>query len=710
MDTSNIIDSRLINPHAIAIFGPSLKPNTVGNRLMNNIEKINPEVKVYCVNPKYDEVKGFPCYPSGLDIPDKIDVAVIAVPKDSVENSIRECIQKKVPYVILVSAGFAETGNEGLELQNKILKLCKENGIRVLGPNTLGVYNVKNNIPIIFTPIVREINSSIGLTTQGGAAGSMALLSATGEGVGIARLITTGNQIDINTLDIAEMYIEDDEIQIIASYMEAIPDGQKLKELGLRALEKQKPFIIYKSGRSEAGQKAAMSHTASLASSHTGFTLIAEKYGLTKVDSLDEMEDALKAFNARKRPKGNRVATLVVSGTQGVTNADHLVEAGLELAVLSDETRRKLREFVPSYLSIDNPVDISTHRDIFINCVEILEEAEEVDALFLQFNWSTEMGGDRYAQALVETYNRTSKPIIVITTGGEEFTGHIRKYLNENRIPSYNNVLSAVKSLYHLYNYEKRYSTRKQSPVTLKAPSMENKLPVSSDKSVTEPKVKDLLSQFDIPIPRGGVGKTLDEIFQIASGLTFPLVAKVVSPEIMHKSDVGGIVLPIENLEELKNAYETITQSVSRHSPSSKIEGYLIEELAQGPFLETIVGVKRDPLFGPIIMCGLGGIYVELLKDYSQRVAPITEEEALEMIKELKSFPLFNGYRGGSNYDVQALAELLSNISKLALTLGDDWSELEINPLIVLEKGKGVLALDGLITMSKSEYETVVSK
>jgi acetyltransferase len=701
----------LLRPSSVAIVGASQKKGAIGNTTVRNFIDLDYNGKVYCVNPRYDEIEGFPCYPSVADIPDDIDVAIIAVPGAFVEEAIKDCAKKNVPNAVIFSAGFAELGEEGKQKQEEITNLCLEKGIRVIGPNTMGIYNVKDKISLSFIPASSSkwIPGNVGLVSQSGATGGTILNKSVEEAIYFSSMITTGNQLNTTTLDVAEELLEEESIDIIATYLEAVPSGEQLKEIGIRALQKHKPIVVYKSGRSEAGQKAALSHTASLTGSKKSFELVTKKYGMVSVDSIEEVIDALKAFNGKKYPKGNRVATVVISGAVGIMIADNLTDYNQELIPLSDQTKNRLRELVADYLPVDNPVDIAStlmvNPIIYKHCIQTLAEAEEVDSIIAHLPLGKSSGGLNFAKDVIDVSKTTDKPIIVLTTGTEEEVGPVRKYLNQNQVPAFSSVLSATKALDYLLSYEKTYAVREQ--LTVSAAEIESKFYLPNEATVTEPEVKQILKDSNIPVPTGVVGNNVEDLVEKAAGLHYPLVAKIVSPEITHKSDVGGVVLPIKNEAELVQAYHSITENVSQHASNAKIEGILVEELVEGPFLETIVGVNRDPVFGPIIMCGLGGVYVELLKDVSQRLLPISEKDALEMIKELKSYPLFDRFRNGARYDVAALAKVLAEISNLALNLGEGWSEIEINPLIVREEGKGVVALDGLITLTETEKATV---
>ncbi|MEH7178571.1 acetate--CoA ligase family protein [Neobacillus vireti] len=702
----------LLRPRSVVIVGASQKRGAIGNSAVRNFIDLDFKGNVYCVNPRYQEIEGFPCFPSVVEVPGEIDVAIIAVPVAFVENAIRECAEKKVSYVVIFSAGFAEMGDEGKQKQEEIKKICKDHDIRVIGPNTMGITNVIDKINLSFTNkgALKWLDGSIGLVSQSGATGHTILNKGEDEKLGFAYMITTGNQLNTTTLDVMEFLLEDEKTDVIAAYMEAVPSGGQLKDIGAKALLNRKPIVVYKSGRSEAGQKAALSHTASLTGSSKSFELVANKYGLVSVDTIEEIIDALKAFNGKKYPKGNRVATVVISGATGIMIADNLAQYNQDLVPLTDQTKNRLREVVADYLPVDNPVDIAStlmmNPAIYKHCIQTLAEAEEVDSLIIHLPLGKSNGGLNFAKDVLDVAKTTDKPIIVLTTGSEEEISPVREYLNENKVPAFSNVVSATKALDYLLSYEKICAERDRIN-TVSADENELKFYLPNEATVTEPEVKQILKDSNIPVPVGIVGKNIEDLLNKTAGLHYPLVAKIVSPEITHKSDVGGVVLPIKNEEELIQAYQSITENVSKHVPNAKIEGILVEELVEGPFLETIVGVNRDLVFGPIIMCGLGGVYVELLKDVSQRLLPITEKDALEMVKELKSYPLFDGFRNGATYDVPALAKVLADISNLAFSLGEGWSEIEINPLIVREEGKGVVALDGLITLAEREKAIV---
>lgn len=681
-------------PESVAIIGASQDFTSIGGKPLRNLIAHGFKGNIFPVNPKYPEISGLECYPSLAAIPGSVDVALIAVSQKRMEETIQQCIEKKVKYAVVFSAGFAEVGEEGKRQQEELVRTCQRHGLRFTGPNCIGSINVRESIPLGFSNTFeaeRFIGGNVGLVSQSGALGYAVFALAQQEGIGFSYVANTGNQADLNTLDFLQFMLEDEDTIVLGAYMEAIPDGKKMKEIALGALEAGKPMVIFKAGRSELGQAAAMSHTGSLAGSDQAFRAFAKQYAITVAKDSDDFIDAVKAFNRGKLPKGNRVAVISTSGATGIMMADNCSELGLVMASLSEETNQLIQEVIPSFGSAVNPIDITAQalndKGIFSRCLEILVSAEEVDVVVV----TTTFGRDlvyQMAGEIIDVDQMTEKPMLVALTGPEELVGKARKRLQEARVPVYNSVWSLTASIRTMVDYKEQ---TKVASFYREKEEQKQIIVMEGDGVITEPEVKKMLNQFSIPSPRGAIVYNLHDIQKLSAELTFPLAAKVISRVITHKSDVGGVILRIRNHEELEQAFLQL-------SGMEGVEGVLIEEMAGGPFLEMIVGVKRDPVLGPLIMCGLGGVYVEIMKDISHRMAPLSRSEAITMIQELKCYPLFAGYRNGAVYDIDALCDALVNISEFSLSLGNCWTELEINPLIVRPKGSGVLALDGLIT------------
>ncbi|HZG83755.1 acetate--CoA ligase family protein [Paenibacillus sp.] len=692
------------SPRTVAVVGASKTVGSIGHTAIRNFADIGFLGSVYAVNPRYEEVEGFPCYPSLQAIDDEIEVVIVAVASHLVEGAIRDCIEKHVKYIVIFSSGFAEISEDGRQKQDDLFALCKEKGIRVLGPNTLGTYNNFNKVAFSFmsTSVLKQTpEGDVGIVSQSGASGGTLFMAGGEEGIGYSYLATTGNQMDMNTCEFLDFLVDDDRTNVIGLYMEAIPDGKSLMQAAERAIRKRKPIVALKAGRSDSGAKAALTHTASMTGSYQVFQAALDRYGVTFVEELDEMADAIKAFRSGKQPSGNRVALLVGSGATGIMLADRLDELGLRMAQLRETTVQRLAEMVPSYCFLGNPVDIAStytgNDKLYRHCVETLAAAEEVDIVIAHLPMPGPMG-HAMADDIISVSEQTGKPIIVALTSTEKMQGDIKVKLNCARIPAYFTLRGAAKAAWQLVNYEEKRSRAavltelRHGQTAIAAEALEGQ------GVVTEPEVKTMLREFGIPVPKGFVAANRLELLEGAKGLQYPVAVKIVSPDITHKSDAGGVILKVADEQALVEAFETVLRRVKEHEPNASVHGVLVEEMVEGPFLEAIVGVKRDPAFGPIVMCGLGGIYVEVLKDVVQKAAPLTPAEALEMIQALQCYPLFTGARKGLAYDVDALANVISKISELAVSLGDRWDEMEINPLIVRPQGQGVMALDGLIT------------
>ncbi|RNB88809.1 CoA-binding protein [Brevibacillus nitrificans] len=701
----------LLSPESVAVVGASNTPGSIGHTAIKNFADIDFRGKVYGVNPRYEEVVGFPCYPSLLAIDSPIDVVIVAVASHLVEGTIRECIEKKVKFLVIFSSGFAETGESGRSKQNEIMELCKANDIRVVGPNALGIYNNQNKVLHSFIPVSSLAPTPIGeiaVISQSGATGMTFVSTAGDEEIGFSYMFTTGNQMDLNTNDFLEIAIEDASTKVISLYMEAVPNGEKLKQSAKKALAARKPIVALKAGRSDAGMKAALSHTASMTGSNQSFKTVVEQLGVTVVEEIEEMINALKVFRSGKRPAGKRVATLVISGAAGIMLADTVTELGLEMAVLEESTKHRLAEIVPSYCSLTNPVDIAStytgDQRLYKHCIETLAAAEEVDIVIVHLPQIGPLG-EKMANEIVEVAGSTTKPIIVAITGPEQHFGTVKRILNRGYVPQYSSLKSAGIAAKQLVSYEERYHRslrQKELEIEQTAAALEL-VPIEiNDVSVlTEPEVKQILQSFGVPVPKHVTVTKRDELLEKVKELKYPVAAKIVSRQITHKSDAGGVVLSINDERALASAYDSILAQVRENCPEALIEGVLVEEQVEGPFLEAFVGIKRDPVMGPIMICGLGGIYVEVLKDIAQRPAPISEEDALEMIQELKCYPIFTGIRKGLRYDVSAFAKALSQLSQIAVSMGDKWTGLEINPLIIRPSGEGVVALDGLLIVEE---------
>jgi acetate---CoA ligase (ADP-forming) len=710
MTTSKPVDlTAFFYPKSIAVVGASKDFTSIGGKPLRNLIAHNYSGKIYPVNPKYTEIDGLTCYPSIADIPGEIDLVLLAVSQKLVPSVVQQCQQKGVKFITLFSAGYSEIGDEGAKLQTDLVNYCSQHGIRLCGPNCIGSINVLESIPMGFSnsfETEQYISGNVGLASQSGALGYATFAHAQQQYIGFSYVANTGNQADLTTLEILDFLVADSKTKVITAYLEGIPNGEHLKKIAVDAIEAEKPLIVVKSGRSELGKVAAMSHTGSLAGSEKSFQSFARQYGIQLVNDTDELIDSMKVFSREKRVSGKNVAVISTSGASGILMADYCEEYGLDMTVLSEVTTAKLKEILPSFASVINPVDITAQalneKQIFQKCLQILVNAPEVDSLVV----TTTFGGQLVSSMMEDVAaidKTTPKPILVNLTGSDELIGSARQLLEKERVPVYDSVSRTTAALKKLLVYSQFLKKRKTRELgQLNVQEIVRKQDLTDE--LNEHEVKALLSSYQISVPNGKIVTTEAEVSALFHTLQAPLVAKVVSKKILHKSDVGGVVLNIQTEEDALQAFASIHHSVQQKLPNAAIEGILIEEMIASPSLEIIVGVKHDPQFGQMIMCGSGGVYVELLKDVSLRCTPIIYEDAFEMIKELKTYPLFNEFRGGPQYDVEALANALVQVSQLAITYSDEIAEMDINPLIVRPKGQGVVALDGLMVLKVKEH------
>ncbi|MBX9973618.1 acetate--CoA ligase family protein [Cytobacillus firmus] len=692
---------RFLNPKSIAIVGVSSDFSSISGKPLKNLLLHKYKGYIYPVNPKYKEIEGIPCYSSILDIPGDVDVALIAVSSKRMLQIIEDCKKKKVRNLILFGSGFAEVGEEGRQLQEKVLEKAREAGIHIIGPNCVGLLNVKESIPLGFaTSFETEKgfhSGNVGFASQSGATGFSLFGLAQEEGIGFSYIVNTGNQMDIHSFDCMEYMLEDEDTSVVAGYLEGIPDGEMLIEISKSSKELDKPLILLKAGRSELGRRAALSHTASLTGSEETFQAIAKQHGIITVNDIDDMIDAMKVFSRGKRVKGNRIVTISNSGAAGIAMADYSEPLGLEMVRLTGETEAKIKSIIPPYGSALNPIDVTAQalkeQHILTDTLELLIKDDQVDAIVFQTTFGGELG-KKICQKIAEIDQKTDKPILVTLTGTSELTGEGRTILRNAKVPVYPTTYKTMLSLKYLVDFS--MFNKKKNAEFLSTANLNN---VKEDMYGiwTEDRVKQELKTLRIRVPNGIVIKDRKQLEEIKENLNYPLVCKIVSSDIMHKTDAGGVEVNILNPVQLERAYGEILKAVTQYAPNARIDGVLVEEMIEEKGIEMFIGVKQDPQFGSLIVCGLGGIFIEVLKDVSIRKAPVHLNEAHEMLKELKGYPLLEGVRGEKPRDIAAFAEVLSKISQYASQNNGQISEMDINPVWVFEEGKGIAALDGVI-------------
>ncbi len=706
---------KFFHPESIAIIGASANFSSISGKPVKILLQHNFPGDIYPVNPRYEEIGGLKCYPSVLDVPGQIDLAIVAVSASRLMSIVKDCIAKKVRNLLLFSSGFAEIGESGRKIQDEVAQLAKANNIRIIGPNSAGCLNVKDSIPMSFATTLESAerfqSGNVGFVSQSGALGFSVFGLAQERDLGFTYIINTGNEMDITTLDSMEFMLEDKDTTVIAGYMEGVPDGKQLIRVAKRAKALKKPLIILKSGTSALGKEAALSHTASLAGSEETFQVIAKQYGLIMVKDIDEMIDAMQIFSGGKVAKGNRLATISNSGAEGIKMADFSEQFNIQLKPLQGETKKKVEAIIPAYGSALNPIDVTaqalTEQHIIPDTVEALAKSDEVDVIVVQTTFGGELGV-QICQQIVELDKKVDKPIVVAVTGTEQHCGKGRRVLRQNGVPAYVTTYDTMVAVKHLMDAGEFHDL----PIVAEERLSEDPIQLVQDEYKThiwtEEKVKEILAQLKVKVPKSIVIRSIDDIEKHTGDLQFPLVAKVLSDEILHKTDAGGVKLDIQNVEEAKRAFHAIIESGKKYKADAQIEGVLLEEMLQEQGVEMFIGIKNDSQFGSFIVCGLGGIFIEVLKDVSIRHIPIQKEDAYSMLEELQGYPMLLGTRGQEKLDIDALAEALVSISDFVQAQNGTLQEMDINPVVVLKEGDGIIALDGLMIWDEVKSTTLV--
>ncbi|AAB90033.1 acetate--CoA ligase alpha subunit [Archaeoglobus fulgidus] len=673
---------RLFYPKVVAVIGASPQEGKVGNTIMKNLRNFSGTV--YAVNPKYREILGFPCYPSVLKIPENVDLAIIVVPAKLVPKAVEECGRKDVEGAVVISAGFKEAGIEGAKLERELVEVAERYGVKLVGPNCLGMINTEIAMNATFSRVAPE-KGRIAFLSQSGAFILAVLEWSKRNGVGFSKVVSLGNKAMLDESDFLEYLAKDDSTDVILIYMEGVEDGRKFMRVA-KSVARRKPVVVMKAGKSQSGAKAASSHTGSLAGSYEAYRAAFRQSGVIEASSVEELFDF--ALLLLKYRKAGNLAILTNSGGPGVMAADACDQFGVPLANFNFETIRKLKEFLPAESNFYNPVDIlgDASAERFSRSLQILSEDENVDIVLTILTPTAQMDFLKAAESVV------GKNAVCCFMGGES-VDESERILRSSGIPNFFDPVRAVRAISVLGRYSKisaKERVKEDLDVSVereKAEEIIEKL-LESGGRVVGAEGLPVLEAYGIEVAPYGIARNVDEARDIAESIGYPVVLKVVSPDVVHKSDVGGVKLNVgEN--DLEKAFFEILSNVEGRMPKARIEGVLVQKMVDGG-KELIVGMKRDPQFGPMIMFGMGGVYVEVLKDVSFRIAPITRREAHEMVREVKAYRILRGLRGEKPADIDAIADLLLRVSKLSLD-HPEVLEMDLNPVKVFESGYAVV-------------------
>ena len=693
----------LFKPRSIAVIGASNREGSVGHALFKNVLMNGYTGIVYPVNLKQRSVLGVKAYESVRDIPDEVELVVLIVPAVSVPATLAECGQKKVKAAIVISAGFKELGPTGAQLELAVRDRARTYGIRLIGPNCFGVIDSSPNTRMNATfGRVMPSFGNIALVSQSGAIGLSALDYAMSEEVGLSKFASIGNKADVNENDLLAYLRDDPETDVIMFYLEDLvnpPEFMRIARETTSHLERPKPILAIKAGRTSDGAKAASSHTGALAGSDAAYDAFFAQARIIRVDSIEELFAKGVALAYQPAPRGRRVAIVTNAGGVGIMATDACIRNGLQLAKLSDQTRAELKKHLPVTASTLNPVDVIGDADEnrYRAALELLVKDENVDCLLPIWAPTLMAESSVVASITADIGQKSDKPILACIQSMINPEA-VRRQLLRDHIPHYQFPENAARALAAMAEFGE-WSHRPQGEVKLFTDVKPDvvKAAIARAKSrkpfyISEPEGHDILSAYGLPVPPYRLCKTADEAVAAAKEIGYPVVLKIVSPDIMHKTEFGGVRVNITDDAKMKTEFAGLLETVKSKKPDADVWGVLVQQMAPKG-TETILGMKRDPSFGPLLMFGLGGILVEVLKDVVFRVAPINDISVDSLVNGIKAVKILQGYRGEAPRDVPKIKECLQRLSQLVVDY-PEFDEIDINPLLVYEQGKGALVLD----------------
>lgn len=687
------------NPQSVAVIGASTNPEKLGYAVVKNLLEggYSGKGKVFPINPNASEILGFQAYPSVLDVPGEIDLAVIVIPYPQVPQALRLCGQKGIPSAIVISAGFREAGQEGLEREVELIQICHEYNLRLIGPNCLGLIDS-------FTPINASFAAGtppagpMAFMSQSGALGTAVLDIALAGRLGLSKFVSLGNKADISEIDLLQAWVKDEHSKVILVYSEGMPSGQEFIRVA-REVTRQKPVVAIKSGVTQAGSRAVSSHTGSLAGSEQAYQAAFHQAGILRAESMESLFDMALALGYQPALKGDRIAIITNAGGPGILATDALEKSGLTLARFELETIYALEQYLPDAASAANPVDVlgDARADRYQFALEKVANDPNVDGIMILLTPQAMTEIEDTARIIGSASQQIEKPILGCFMGEARIQSGI-KLLTAHGIPNYPfperaanafSAMSGYRMIKNRPNPEYPTFTVDQSAVrkVFEQARSENRLTIGDAES------RSILQAYGLRIPRSEIAETPEKAAQIAGDIGYPVVLKIASPDILHKTDIGGVKVGLQNSTDVRDAFELMVYRAQRYLPEARIWGCLVQEMAPAGGLEVLVGMNRDPQFGALITFGLGGIYVETLRDVTFRVAPFSKLEAEEMLTQIRAHALLDGVRGQPPMDKNAIVDTLLRVAQLVQDF-PEIIEMDINPLMVYHQGEGALALD----------------
>jgi len=686
-------------PKSVAVIGASSNPTKLGHAVLKNLIEggYAQQGNVYPINPKAEEILGYPAHPSVLDVPGDIDLAVIVIPYPFVPDALRTCGEKGIPAAIVISAGFREAGMEGLEREHELIAIGKEYGIRLIGPNCLGVIDM-------FTPLNASFAAGsppagpMAFMSQSGALGTAVLDIALAGRLGLSKFVSLGNKADVSEIDLLQAWVDNENTRVIMMYIEGLPNGHEFIKVA-RQITKKMPVIAIKSGVTQSGSRAVSSHTGSLAGSEQAYQAAFRQAGILRADTMESLFDMALSIGYQPPLPGDRIAIITNAGGPGILATDALERFNLTMARFEYETIHALENYLPDAASAANPVDVlgDARADRYRFALETVSNDPNVDGLLVVLTPQAMTEIDATAQAVGELSQETNKPILACFMGEASIESGI-DILTGFNVPNYPFPERAARAFHAMA--DDRDTRNRSLPEFISFDVNQDLVRQVIDRvrsegrvSIGDAEAREILKAYGMRIPQSEVAETPEKAVEVANQLGYPVVLKIASPDILHKTDVGGVKVGLDNPADVLDAYELMVYRAQRYIPNARIWGCLVQEMMPQGGVEVLVGMNRDPQFGPLVTFGLGGIYVETLKDVTFRIAPFSPQEAYEMLEEIRAHALLDGVRRKPGVDRAAIVDVLLRIGQLVQDF-PEIAELDINPLMVYPPNQGSVAID----------------
>ncbi len=689
-------------PRSVAVIGAAREPGKLGYNVVNNMLQYGYKGQVYPINPKATEILGLQAYPTVLEVPGPIDLAVVTVPSKFVPDIMKQCGEKGIKGAIIITAGFKEAGLEGVKLERQVLAIAREYGIRIIGPNCLGIIDTVQPLDASFAAGVPP-RGGIAFMSQSGALCTAILDWALANDIGFSYFVSLGNKADVDEVDLMDAWDSNPNAKVMIAYVEGLRDGRRFIDVA-RRVTKHTPVIAVKSGNTEAGSRAVSSHTGSLAGSNRAYDAAFRQSGVLRASSIQDLFDYAIGFAYQPVLRGNRIAVVTNAGGPAIMATDALENSGLKLAPLSKETIDYLQANLPEAANKYNPIDVlgDALADRYALAIEAAYKDPNVDGLIVILTPQVMTRIEETAREIGRLSKLYDKPVVGCFMGQEKVSAGVR-ILTEESVPNYPFPERAAGALRAMSDYR---SWLERPPLELA------EFPVDRERvrqtlarvredgrnTLGDAEARSVAEAYGLRVPKSRLATNADEAVRFAEEIGYPVVMKIASPDILHKSDIGGIKVGVTGAGDVRDAFDLLIYRATRYMPDAQIWGVQLQEMVTGA-KEIIIGMNRDPQFGPLIMFGLGGIYVEVLKDVTFRVAPLSALEAREMVSEIRSYHLLQGVRGERASDIDAIVDCILRISQLVTDL-PEIVELDINPLLVREAGAGAVAVDMRLVLS----------